>query len=94
MDHYYVLWTNLNMSLVLDSGFEIVYCGYVDFEKMAIEVVYKGLPILLINQELDDQLEADIYNQHVLKDMEISFEFSLEDFLYALEKAEEMIREC
>jgi hypothetical protein len=81
------------MSLILDTGFEIVNCYYAKYENIAVELVYKGQPILLFDRELgNDLIEVEIYNQHVPEYVGINLQFPLEDFLNAIEKSEEIIK--
>lgn len=83
------------MSLMLESGFEIIYCSNVNYEKMTVEILYKRQQVLQINKDKgDDLLEVEIFSQYVVKEMLIDLRFSLEDFLYAITRAKEMLIEA
>jgi hypothetical protein len=80
------------MSLILNSGFEIIYFSDVNYEKMTVEILYKRQQVLQINKDKGDNLlEVEIYSQYVVEEMLIDLRFPLEDFLYAIKRAKEML---
>ncbi len=83
------------MAVVLDSGFEIVYCGRSDYDEMAMEIWYYHEPIIEINKEKGENLmEVRILNQTIFTDRVKDHYFNLENFLQALEMATQMLIEC
>ena len=81
------------MVLKLDSGFYIANCYHVDFEEIAIELSYKGQPVFLVNKDRGYELmEVEIYNQCVFGYNGITLQFPLDDFLCAIEKSVEILK--
>jgi hypothetical protein len=80
------------MALLLDSGFEIIYCSGGFYEYTTVEILYKRQQVMQINRDSGDELlEAEIYHQYVFEHMKVDLHFSLDDFLYAICKAKEML---
>jgi hypothetical protein len=82
------------VALILDSGFEIIYCSGGFYEYTTVEILYKRQQVTQINRDRgDDLLEAEIYHQYIFENMKIDLQFPLDDFLHAIEKAKEMLVE-
>jgi hypothetical protein len=81
------------MALLLDSGFEIIYVSGGDYEYTTVEILFNGQQIMEVNRDSGDELlEAELFNQYVIENMKIYSQFSLDDFLYAIEMAKQMLR--
>jgi hypothetical protein len=81
------------MSILLSSGFEIIYLSDSRYEESNVEIQYKGQQVaLLIKDKGIDRLEIEIYSQYVLPDFLSELKFSLDDFLEAIEEAKVAIK--
>ncbi|MEL4894413.1 hypothetical protein [Crocosphaera sp. Alani8] len=78
------------MVIKFDSGFEIIRFSDSAYEKITVEIQYKGEQLVHINQDQGFQnLEIEILTDYI----EPSFvpKFMLSDFLYALSKAQKLL---
>jgi hypothetical protein len=80
------------MALVLNSGFTIVNVAYVHYEEMSVEIKYGHSYFLEINRETKPNLlEVVLHNQKVFGYIGTDLQFSLDDFLFAVERAKEIL---
>ncbi|MBV6624099.1 MAG: hypothetical protein KI793_14365 [Rivularia sp. (in: Bacteria)] len=82
------------MAIELNSGFEILYFSDLSYEGMTVEIQYKGQQVAQINKDKGvEQMEIDIYSQYVHPDFLSELKFPLNDFLEAVDKAREALRD-
>lgn len=82
------------MAIKLNSGFEILYFSDLSYEGMTVEIQYKGQQVAQINKDKGvEQIEIDIYSQYVHTDFFSELKFPLDDFLEAVDKAREALRD-
>lgn len=82
------------MAIKLDSGFEILYFSDLSYESMTVEIQYKGQQVAQINKDKGvEQMEIEIYSQYVNSDYFSELKFPLDDFLAAVDKAREALRD-
>ncbi|WP_414624002.1 hypothetical protein [Calothrix sp. CCY 0018] len=82
------------MAIKLDSGFGILYFSDLNYEGMTVEIQYKGQQVAQINKEKGvEEMEIDIYSQYVHPDFLSELKFPLNDFLEAVDKAREALRD-
>lgn len=61
---------------------------------MTVEIQYKGQQVAQMNKEKGvEQMEIDIYSQYVHPDFLSELKFPLNDFLEAVDKAREALRD-
>ncbi len=80
------------MAIKLESGFEILRYSDLSYEEMTAEIQYRGEQIVQVNMDkgLND-LEVEFFTEFVTPDFKPKFQ--LNDFLEAINKAKEILRE-
>ena len=80
------------MSIKLNSGFKIVRFSDVTYEKITVEIQYKGEQIAQINKDKGiEQLEIEILTDYINSDF--IPKFMLSDFLVAINEAQKLLKE-
>ena len=80
------------MSIKLNSGFKIVCFSDVTYEKITVEIQYKGEQIAQINKDKGiDKLEIEILTDYINSDF--IPKFVLSDFLVAINEAQKLLKE-
>lgn len=71
-----------------------MYFSDLSYEGMTVEIQYKGQQVAQINKDKGiDRMEIDIYSQYVHPDYFSELKFPLDDFLQAVDKAREALRD-
>ena len=80
------------MSIKLNSGFKIVRFSDVTYEKITVEIQYKGEQIAQINKDKGiDKLEIEVLTDYINSDF--IPKFMLNDFLVAINEAQKLLKE-
>ena len=78
------------MTVKLNSGFHLIYFSDSSYEKITVEIQYKGEQIAQINQDKGiNQLQIEILVNH--REQNFTPKFMLDDFLFALKEAKKII---
>jgi hypothetical protein len=85
-----LLSKDLHMAKTFPSGFEVAPFSDLDYEGMAVEIRYQGVPVAELNR--DKGLEAcEVVIPSRFSPVEASFTFPLNEFLEALNAAKSLI---